>query len=520
MPENIGIVQCKLIGISCLEDGERQRVMNEWNARFHEHQAFWIDAKQGQTAPAIAQDIADMSRSQGIAAIGGQSLVLAVFLDLTKAPNEELLREIMKIPRILNTALDCMIPLTLEFGYLAVRAFGDTTAMKDNVQKVVNINCEDRNYRKQLFLVATSPLWQRDEDISWKSVMVCLDLLRRNSAPASMVPAEGGNPCNNVGFLRYGEYDEERINRLAAQKARIKHELSDYGTMELSNLINMALGKIEQDVEENFPVEGNSHPIHPGMYPVGMIAVGKAKHGREPFASARSSTSHALDMTGKQLTAMIQEAYQDQIANAADYLKQIMQEADIGIELERDASRMLSILDVEPLKVSNPMLPSLNYLPTGYATEIENYLKSVRRCAAAKCRNKFAKALVEAYNQVPDSEYTQRKAALQQELQNVMNKQNMLMTKTQLINDAAMGNVLPGTAFSVIIAAGKSSFWAVCRDEKIGMELDNALRGSRTRGFLINATSGGLKKLDNAPLKALQLLQFDCNEASLNDLIG
>lgn len=520
MPKNISVVQCKLIGISCLEGKERQRAMQEWDERFQDHEAFWVDATAGQTTMSLAQTIAGMIRNQGIVSLGGKSLVMAVFMDLTKAPDEALLAEIMRVPKVLSKALGCMVPLTMEFGFLAELAFGDTEALKANVRKVMELNCQDSTQRKQMCLVGISPLWQADEDISWKSVMVCLDLLRRESAPAGMVPMDGHSACNNVGFLRYGEYDEDKLKYLASELDRIERALSDNGAMEFRNELNMALGKIESDVEAHYPVDGNSHPIHPGMYVDGFFAKKAAQRGAEPFASARNSTWHALDTTGKHLKEMIFAAYRDQIQDAPAYLLQYMKKADIGIDLESDRKQMEDILSPEPVGLAEPMTPALAYKETGYTSEIDNYLKAVRRYAGAKARHDFAKALLEAYRQIPDAQYAQRRSVLQQEYTNIVNKQSRLMTKKQLLDMVSMGGELPGSAFRITRAEGRSAYWVLCRNEQIGAEMDAALAGTMAMGYYIDATYGGLKMLDNAPLKALQLLQFDCNDDCLDDLIG
>lgn len=520
MPNNISSVQCKLIGISCLEGGERRRVMDEWNERFYEHDTLWVDAKPGQNALSLVKDITEMASSRDIEILGGQTVMLTVFLDLTQAPDEALLKEIVGVPKELAHILGCVVPLTLEFGYLGQYAFGDRAALKANVQKVVDVNRLDDSRRKQLCMVGLSPAWKKDEDISWKSVMVCLDLLRRSGSPASMVPVDGHDACGNVGFLRYGEYDEEKLNGLLAEKEQIDHALSDDGNLAFLSELNEALRKIERDVEAHYPVDGSCHPIHPKMYPDGFIETMKAKKGGEPFASGRNHTLHALNMTAKRMKEQIQDSYQIQIQNAAQYLVQYIKKANMGIELESNRKYMEDVLTPQPIGMPEPMIPSLAYKDSGYASEIDTYLKDVRRHAGAKCRHEFAKALLEAYRQIPDSEYAQRAEALRKEETTVKNKLSRLMTKQQLIGKITAGDALPKTAFNITLATGCSAYWALTRDENIGLELDRATAGLMTTAYYIDATYGGLKQRDNAPLKALQLLQFSCSQAILDNLIG
>lgn len=520
MPNNISSVQCKLIGISCLEGRERQRVMQEWEERFHAHDTFWVDAKPGHTSMSLAQTITETARDRDIEIQAGQPALIAVFLDLTCAPDEALLNEIIRVPKVLAKALGCVVPLTLEFGYLAMLAYGDSDELKANVQKIVDINCQDTSRRKQLCLVGVSPAWRTDEDISWKSVMVCLDLLRRSNNPAAMVPVHGANPCSNVGFLRYGEYDQEKLENLTAERDRIERALSDDGNLAFLGEVNEALRRIERDVEANHPVDGNCHPIHPKMYPDGFIEKMAAKRGADPFATGRNQTLSALSTTAKHLKQTIMDTYRDQIADAARYLKLYMEKADIGIELESNRKHMEDILTPEPIGMAEPMIPGLAYKESGYAAEIDTYLKDVRRHAGAKCRHDFAKALLEAYRQIPDSEYTQRKTELHRSLDALQHKIDRLMTKKQLIGKITAGDALPKSAFNITTAAGCNAYWALCRDEEIGAELDAAIAGAMASAYYIDATYGGLKMLDNAPLKALQLLQFTCTEDCLRDLIG
>lgn len=516
---DISKIQCRMVGISLLEGAERQRARKEWDDRFREHEAFWVDAGKGQTAMELAKAIAlDMSQ-KGIKAMGGTTLVLSVFLDLTREPDLTLLAEVLTVSKQLTKALGCLIPLTLEFGYVGQFAFGDADALKSSISRTVEQNLQTPD-RKQLCLVGISPLWHEEEDISWKAVMVCLDLLRRQANPADSVPMDGVDPRNNVGFLRYGEYDEKRLNALQAEKTDIEHDLSDNGAMELRNELAIALGAIEQDTERNYPVDGNSQPVHPGMYVEGFFAKKKAQKGGEPFASARNSTYSALNQTGRHLKETILAAYRKQTEEAESWLKRFFQKADVGIELERDRKQMEDILTPAPLGTSEPMLPGLAYKESGYTSEIDSYLKGVRRYAGAKARFDFATALLKAYQAIPDGEFTRRRSELLERLDGVKNCLNRLMTMDELMDIAASGNELPGTAFQVTRAEGHSTYWTLSRDEKLSDLMSAKTAGGLTVCYHIDAVYGGLKTLDNAPLKALQLLQFRCNEDCLDDLIG
>jgi hypothetical protein len=520
MSKNISEVKCKLIGISCLEGEVRRAAKQEWDARFYEHESFWVDVQEDNDTRTIAQTIAGMFRDRDITTMGNQSVILAMFLDMTIGLNEQLLAELLQLPNLVSRVLSCTVSISLEFGYTAEPAFGDCEALKENIRRVVALNCQDSGRRKQLCLVGISPLWDEAQNVCWKSVMVCLDILRRDSSPAMLIPAEGNDFCDNIGFLRYGEYDEKKLNSLNEKQTEIEKALDDGGAVEMRNLLSVELGKIEIEVENRYQIDGNCQPIHPNMSVEGFFARRAARRGGEPFASARNSTWRAVDLTGKRLQEMIQNDYREKIENAPTILRRYLEAANVGIDLEMDKRRMGDILSVEPIGVSEPMTPALDYKETGYAAEIDNYLKSIRRFTGAKMRHDFAKALLNAYREIPDSVYEARKLALQQNLASVKGKISRQMTKKQLLDLMAQGGELPGKAFRITQGTGRSIYWVLYRSPKDSEEVERAISGTIVSGCYIDSNYGGLKSLDNAPVKGLQMLQFKCTEECLSDVIG
>lgn len=214
------------------------------------------------------------------------------------------------------------------------------------------------------------------------------------------------------------------------------------------------------------------------------------------------------------------DSYRKQTEDAETWLRHYLKEAGVGIELERDRKQMEDILSPAPLGTAEPPLPGLAYKESGYTSEIDSYLKGIRRYAGAKARHQFATALLKAYQNIPDKEFARRSSDLLQRLDGVKNRLNRLMTLETLTDIVAQGNELPGAAFQVTLAAGRSSYWVVSRNEKLSEMVEKKIAGAMTVGYHIDAVHGGLKTLDNAPLKAIQFLQFQCSEELLNDLIG
>jgi hypothetical protein len=75
------------------------------------------------------------------------------------------------------------------------------------------------------------------------------------------------------------------------------------------------------------------------------------------------------------------------------------------------------------------------------------------------------------------------------------------------------------TCFYPVLGGGKQSNWAIARTLEDADELDAHCTGSKTSVYFIDEETGGLKTVDNAPIKALQILLFDCDDDRLRDLI-
>lgn len=519
MAKQIDTVQCKLIGISLLNKNEREHVWKEWNAQFHAHEAFWLDVEEGEkTTAALAKSITGLIAQQGIASVAGVTMLVTVFLDLTEAPDEALMEEIVAVPDFLERVLGCNVPIVLEFGYLGQMAFGDKQALRENARQVVRINQINTHLRKQLCLVASSPLVQVENDHSWKAVMTLLDVLRREPAPASIVPVVNVQENTNVGFLRYGAYNEVNREALTEQKERLQKRLGGGGDTELSTVLNTACAKIFRDIEDRYSVDGNFQPIHPNMMVTGFFAKKSAEKGRNrDFERARQSTWAAMEDTAIHLQEMIREAYQEQIRNAEAYLDRFIEESGAGLELESDLGRMRAILKMEGNR-ARPMAPGLTYKENGNAMEIENYLRETRQYTAACIQKEFVDALRKAYEGREPSYYNQKHNTISTQLKQIDIRLSGMSDKQTLINRAANSQNMPETGFHPVLGGGMMSSFLLCRENEDAQLCDNACQGQVTSVYNMDKKYGGIKTLDDAPIKAIQMLMFDAHN-HLEDLI-
>lgn len=520
MGKDISTIQCELIGISCLEGSLYDQVRKEWNKRFQKNHAFWVDLPKEWKSTNLLQIIAEVLANQGISTLIGRPIVLVVFLDLTKDFNKELMEQIANIPHQLNNAFGCNVPVMLTFGNLGKMAFADKTMLRQHATQVVDIHMNNTRTRKQLILIANAPLVQKENDKSWKAAITLLDVLRREADPASMLPVAGAdNPNDDVGFLRYGEFNHAARYHLEEDIRKLTDSLSSCGATELHTAVQKELGKIDTSAKKDWDIDANIQPLHPDMVVDGWMAKNKAKKGKNSqYEAARNATVMALGATGKKMQEDIMAAYAPMIENAEEWLNQYIYESNVGLSLEEDRQQMRSALEVTVSQCMMPPLPSFLYSENGYANEISYYLHCIRDAAVSQVKINFIKALLQAYNQKPDEYYRTKRHDIQIQLDEAHRELSRYMDKQMLIDKSAAGSSLPDTSFFPMLGGGAQCRFILCREPDDEQILSHACSGTATSVYYIDKQYGGLNELDNASIKSLQLLMFDCG-VHLDDLI-
>lgn len=520
MGKDISTVQCELIGISCLEGSLYDQVRKEWNKRFQKNHAFWVDLPKEQNSTNLLQTIAEVLANQGISTLIGRPIVLVAFLDLTKDFNKELMEQIADIPHQLNNTFGCNVPVMLTFGNLGKMAFADKAVLRQHAAQVVDIHMNNTRTRKQLILIANAPLVQKENDKSWKAAITLLDILRREADPASMLPVAGAdNPNDDVGFLRYGEFDHMARYHLEEDIRKLTASLSSSGATELHAAVQKELGKIDAGVKTDWDIDPNMQPLHPDMVVDGWMAKNKAKKGKNAqYEAARNATVMALGATGKKMREDILAAYAPMIENAEERLNQYIQESNVGLSLEEDRQQMCSALEITVSQGMMPPLPAFLYSENGYTNEISYYLHCIRDTVVSQVKQNFVKALLEAYKQKPDEYYRAKRHDIQTRLDEAHRQLARYMDKQTLIDKSAAGSSLPDTSFFPMLGGGAQSRFMLCRDPEDEQLLSQACAGTATTVYYIDKQYGGLSELDNASVKSLQLLMFDCG-VHLDDLI-
>ena len=515
----INTAHCKLVGLCCLTGEERKRVYREWNERFHEHESFWLDVKAGQSAIDITRNVAQLIREQGIVHMAGTMVVIAAFLDLTAAPDAAMLKEICDVADRLHGALGCNVEVTAQFGHLGELAFADKQALRDYAAQAVAVNHGNPNALRPLYLVGSSPLVLPEDDNCWKAVMVFLDVLRRETAPATMI--RGGNPDGDIGFLRYGEYDQKKLGWLTSEHTRLTKGLSDEGEGALDTLLKEVYSGFVTEIREKYQPDGNAQPLHPDMIVTGAIRRWQAEHGHlASFEAAKNSTWAALALPGKRLQEIILESYGEMIGNADIYLAKYLEKAGVGVALEKNAPRMELRLTPQKIHTPAPQPPVLNYRSSGrWTQEINDYLNSVVEYAAAKVKFTYGEALLAAYKKVPAESYAAREKDMRLQLSRVETRLKGVMDRQQFISLATTTTPLPLACFFPVLGGGSQSNWVLTREQDDFQMLTGMCSGTQNVVYYIDERTGGLKLVDNAPVKKLQAMIFNCDQNRLQDLI-
>lgn len=514
---SINQVQCKLLGISLMDSTDSGKIKALWDSRFRPGDVFWIEAQPSQSVNAIAENVLQEMKNQGTKSLKEKSLLTACFLDLSKELDEdtkETIDQLAGLPSLLSGSLGCRTPLNLEFGHLGNLAFADKGMLKANAEKVVAINTAHNTERLQLCLTARPVLGDEDED--WKTAMILMDILRRQTAPEQLVPVGGDFfPNDDIGIFRYGEYNKELIDRLQAELDALSWALGGGGAAQLSEELQKDLDEIDREIETRFPVSGSMMPLPPALHVTGFLAERLAAAGKnKEFNAAAASVLSAIEATEERMCADILAYYQDAIAQAGERLENLIGRAHVGIQLERNRDNMEQILTQS---IANPAYCGQVSLSHRGDNEqrIERKLEATRERAAKNVKSKLFQAMKEAYKQRTQEYYSAKVAALNGKLSDVQAELADQLSAFDLVNLLADGGSLPRTCFAPVLAGGATFTAVICRDDD-GQSL---LNQQGLSGYRIDALRGGLNTIDGAPLKAVQLLFFNSNQARLDDLI-
>lgn len=517
---DISKIQYKLIGVCALKNAERDLLKSIWTERFTEQTAFFAEVQQEDSALTMAQKIYSSISHVGYSSASGFQVILAMFVDLTEAMDEAYVKALSELPTTLSTKMKCSVRLHLLFGYTGMcglKEGEDIKLMKQNVKTFVDHN----PYSKGVYLVGV-PAFGGTPEFRWKSVCLYLDLLRREATLQRLQAVSHNN--GTVGFLRYGEYDEQLLVKLKEEEKMLTANLGDYGHVEFPSALNTRLAAIETEVRTSFTVDASVQPIHPDMIVSGFWNIHKAKHNNnDAFNRARAQTLAALRETGDGMVQQVLEFYKQKLSDPKQFLMDIFSEIHAGIGFVSNRSAIQSLLKHQLQPVQDAMPPALTYNENGYQDEIGSYLSQKLHYSIYKAKLWVYETLNEAYANFSDHMIGAKRAQMLEELNSVQNSQNHVASKKDFCGNALGNGDNMDAQFEPVLGASDDITikHLVCRTDvdRAWIESNCYMGIQQEARFFIHETLGGLVHLDEAPLKTVQAMLFNCTKERLDDLL-
>lgn len=521
---NISKIECTLLGINAMSGAQGEAIHEEWGKRFSQMTSFLIDAEPDDSEIVLTKKFRDQIAAAGISAMAGKLCVLAVFLDLTGELDDARFQELSKVPARLKIALGCSVVAALQFGYCGTLGLSAGAPARRSIQRLVEHNIDD-TVQTQLVLTASPALAAGTQSI-WQPAMLLLDLLRRQPAPAALLP-ETADHCrnNDVGFLSHLEYDRGACESLEAEAGRLTASISDEGADRFKEYLRVQLGEMKADVEKRFPIDGLCQPQHPDMrVPEGGLFGGKRKKAMqgkyEPYNIAANLTGGALKRTAEALTEAVTEMFRLSDAEADRLLPELIARSRLGLGAAARPECMKECLSSESGYGGAFPLPGLRYLETGCAPEIESYLLQTRLTAMGKGEKLYRDALLAAYDRLPNGYFFDKICENRTKLEKVRAQLGDKLDAGTFRSRAAAGMLQLNGEFNTSEPSAVSKTYLLLRGAEMKELADGSPLGfGSVQEFYIDEKMGGIQKLDNAPMKLLRLTLLDCTETSLLDLI-
>lgn len=517
---DISNIQYKLVGVCALKGEEKELLKSLWNARFSEQAAFFAEVEPGEKSLAMTQKIFKAISNAGYKSALGFQVVLAVFVDLREALDEAFLKSLSEISNQMHSRLNCSVKLQLFFGYVGMGGLQEgenVELMRQNVKELTRYN----PFAKGVYLVG-EPAFGGTPEFRWKAVTLFLDMTRREANLQRLMSVNHDN--GTIGFLRYGEYDEQMLTKLETEEKQLVDHLSNTGYVQFPGELNARVSAIEAAVRDALVLDANAQPIHPDMIVTGKIKQWQAKRGsNNEFNNGRAQTLAALQGTGEGLMRQAKEFYQNQMGDPKQFLTSILTNIHAGIGFVENHALVRSLLEPQIKAVSDAMPPALAYNESGYAQEICAYLDQKLNYGIYKAKLWFYETLKEAFGKFSSEIIAMRRTEMQEKLHMVQNNMQHIPTLKAFCDQAIGSGSGLDSQFMVIVGGSDDANlkYLVCRKEtdKAWIESNTIMGHQQESRFYIHETMGGLMNRDEAPIKALQALLFNCTDSRLEELL-
>ena len=516
---NIATVHMSLLGLCFLSGDQKDILKREWDDRIDKDTALWVelDASSGfdQMRDAV---LAAISERQGV--IARNQCVMAAFLDFQQKISPELPEMLKKLQESMDLILNRNTNAILQFGYVGIRGLSDGQAARENAALFAEENAKRPASIQHRVCLVGSEFTRMSDENNWRAAAVMLDLLRRQNSIVGFLPTSPNGLANDdVGYLRYAEYDSVKHSKLLIEMQRIQQLQGNTGSQELFQLFGEQRNDLRAEVRSRFDITDKVFPLHPDLTVTGWINIRRATNGNyEPYNKAAESTRKALEQTAKRMEQGIREIFAQHISNAGQELQDMFEKAKVGLALKKDEAQMKTILNVTA-PGAWPRVPALAYSQAGPSREIYEYLTAYRNYVAESCVAEYEDNIRKAYMALVEKGFEAEEQKLDEELSRVQNALSGMQTPQTIVRIAENGSFLPETGLTPQNVAGRQKCYVIFRGDNDMRKEMTTIAGSITT-YEMKPFAHDPESMKNKPVKAVQMLVSDNSDPVLRSLIN
>lgn len=504
-------------GVNFLGENGADEVSRLWNSRFAEREAFLVTAEPQTNPNEIFDQFREMLNQREQTEMVGRPCLLTYFVDYTAELPKTAEAAIWGMKKVMEVRLGCNVEAVIQFAYVGTRG-DDAAKQRQNVKRALENNGKKQAYENYRLLMVGKSGLKKAVDNNWKAAVVFVDLLRRSQSVGSYLPTAGSLGKNDIGFLRYGEFDAVRYQELLDQQKRVSEQLANTKPDGLRALVEEKRKALIEQMESGYVIDGNMHPQHPDMIVpektgwFGADPRREAEKGKnDAYNNAVKATRAAVEATGRAIRQEIGDAFDAHIQQAAETLDDFFKKSNTGIKLKLNPVGMQSALYMQPYSVPSTM-PKLNfkYSTQGVQQEIQSYLEYMKMESIATGLQKYAAALLNAYEQIPQQVLAEQKDALETERNNLTAKLSNSRDARGFCNLVAQ-NYPPESIFDITNEMNVDNQKFLLSRFDYAQMADAAAALGMISAHTINDQMSGMVSFDDAPLKALMVECVECS---------
>lgn len=512
-------------GVNFLGGNGAEEVNGLWNSRFAEREAFLVTADPQTDPKEIFDQFCQMLNQREQTQMVGRECMLTFFVDYTAELPKNAEKAIWGMRKVMESRLGCSIQAVIQFAYVGCR--GDhSQKQRENVKKALENNGKKQAYENYRLLMVGKSVLEASVDHNWKAAVVFVDLLRRCQSMKDYLPVAGNLGKNDIGFLRYGEFDQVRYQQLQDQQKRLMEQLANSKPDGLRALVEEKRKELIEQMESAYTIDGALHPQHPDMIVpersgwFGADPRREADRGKnQAYNDAAKATRAAVEATGRAIKDGIEAAFAAHIEQAPGTLEEFFEKSNAGINLKLNSVGMQSALYMQPYSVPSTM-PKLTfkYSPKGVQDEIQTYLEYMKMESIAKGLRDYSKALQSAFEAIPKQLLEEQKKALEKERNNLAKKITNTLDAQSFCKLVAQ-DYPPESIFEITNEmVVENQKFLLCRFGFAQMA-DEAAALGMIGVHSVDEHMCGMVRFDDAPVKALMVESVECRDWVLDHFL-